>query len=266
MKAIKNWAPEDRPRERLLLNGAETLSKAELLAILIGSGVPGKSAVEVMRGILSDYGDSLMLLAKASVQELMRYEGIGEAKALTIIAAAEIGKRRMMEDCKDIPQFSSIGDADKAMQILMNVGNPEITYREIGYFLDGADKTDGANQKYGEGHLKLAQALGFVSFDGRKQFVNAFGKTYLLFSASDSVRSEAVKAKMVLRVPFIQHMIALSAEKPGVRVIDELHKLCSDATARRRRSNIETLVNLLYEQYDKEVNSLLRRVDWESLR
>ena len=167
---------------------------------------------------------------------------------------------------KDIPQFSSIGDADKAMQILMNVGNPEITYREIGYFLDGADKTDGANQKYGEGHLKLAQALGFVSFDGRKQFVNAFGKTYLLFSASDSVRSEAVKAKMVLRVPFIQHMIALSAEKPGVRVIDELHKLCSDATARRRRSNIETLVNLLYEQYDKEVNSLLRRVDWESLR
>ena len=56
MKAIKNWAPEDRPRERLLANGAGSLSKAELLAILIGSGVPGKSAVDIMRNILSDYG------------------------------------------------------------------------------------------------------------------------------------------------------------------------------------------------------------------
>ena len=83
MKTIKEWAPEDRPRERLLAYGAETLSKAELLAILIGSGVPGKSAVDIMRTILSDYGDSLMSLAKASVQELMRYEGIGEAKAVT---------------------------------------------------------------------------------------------------------------------------------------------------------------------------------------
>ena len=75
MKSIKEWAPEDRPRERLLANGADTLSKAELLAILIGSGVQGKSAVDIMRTILSDYGDSLMSLAKASVQELMRYEG-----------------------------------------------------------------------------------------------------------------------------------------------------------------------------------------------
>ena len=97
MKAIKNWAPEDRPRERLLANGAGTLSKAELLAILIGSGVPGKSAVDIMRTILADYGDSLMLLGKASVQELMRYEGIGEAKAVTIIAACQLANQRLKE-------------------------------------------------------------------------------------------------------------------------------------------------------------------------
>ena len=78
MKTIKEWAPEDRPRERLLANGAETLSKAELLAILIGSGVPGKSAVDIMRTMLSDYGDSLMNLSKASVKDLMRYDGIGK--------------------------------------------------------------------------------------------------------------------------------------------------------------------------------------------
>ena len=98
MKAIKDWAPEDRPRERLLANGADTLSKAELLAILIGSGVPGKSAVDIMRSILADYGDSLMSLGKASVKDLMRYEGIGEAKAVTIVAACQLANQRLKEN------------------------------------------------------------------------------------------------------------------------------------------------------------------------
>ena len=110
MKAIKNWAPEDRPRERLLANGAATLSTAELLAILIGSGVPGKSAVDIMRTILSDYGDSLMSLAKASVQELMRYEGIGEAKAVTIVAACQLANQRLKEDLPKRMRISSSAD------------------------------------------------------------------------------------------------------------------------------------------------------------
>lgn len=111
MKTIKEWAVEDRPRERLLANGAETLSKAELLAILIGSGVPGKSAVDVMRGILADYGDSLMSLAKASVQELMRYEGIGEAKAVTIIAACQLANQRLKEELPKRMRINSSADA-----------------------------------------------------------------------------------------------------------------------------------------------------------
>lgn len=195
------------------------------------------------------------------------YDLVSETPANELIEIIlEVGGPKTPISIKDIPQFSAVADADKAMRILNNMGNPAVTYREIGYFLNGASKSDGANQKYGEGHLKLAQSFGFVSFDGHKQFVNAFGKTHLLLSGSDSYKSEIVKAKMVLRIPFIQHMIALSSEKPGVRVIDELHKLCSDATARRRRSNIETLVNLLYELYNNKVNELLRRVDWESLR
>lgn len=195
------------------------------------------------------------------------YDLVNETPAIELVKIIlEAGGPKTPISTKDIPQFSALGDADKAMRILMNVGNPKITYREIGFFLEGANKTDGANQKYGEGHLKLAQALGFVSIDGHKQFVNAFGKAYLLSSDSGAIKSERVKARMVLRVPFIQHMIALSSEKPGVRVIDVLHELCSDATARRRRSNIETLVSLLYGQYDNEVNEWLRRVDWESLR
>ena len=110
-RTIKQWAPEDRPRERLLSNGAETLSKAELLAILIGSGVPGKSAVDVMRIILSDYGDSLMSLGKASVQELTRYEGIGEAKAITIIAACQLANQRLKEDLPERMRINSSADA-----------------------------------------------------------------------------------------------------------------------------------------------------------
>ncbi len=111
MKAIKNWDPEDRPRERLLANGAGTLSKAELLAILIGSGVPGKSAVDVMRTILSDYNDSLMLLGRASVQDLMRYEGIGEAKAVTIIAACQLANQRLKEELPQRMRITSSADS-----------------------------------------------------------------------------------------------------------------------------------------------------------
>lgn len=119
MKTIKEWAPEDRPRERLLANGAETLSKAELLAILIGSGVPGKSAVDVMRSILSDYGDSLMLLARASVQELMRYEGIGEARAVTIVAACQLANQRLREDLPRRMRIGSSADAVEYFRPLM---------------------------------------------------------------------------------------------------------------------------------------------------
>ena len=112
MKAIKDWAPEDRPRERLLANGADTLSKAELLAILIGSGVPGKSAVDIMRSILADYGDSLMSLGKASVKDLMRYEGIGEAKAVTIVAACQLANQRLKEN---LPKRMRIKDSTDAV-------------------------------------------------------------------------------------------------------------------------------------------------------
>ena len=94
---ITQWAEEDRPREKMMLHGASALSNAELLAILIGSGSNEESAVELMRKILSDYSNSLSGLGKASVDELCRYKGIGSAKAITILAASELGKRRKEE-------------------------------------------------------------------------------------------------------------------------------------------------------------------------
>ena len=94
---IKQWATDDRPRERMILHGATALSNAELLAILIGSGSTDESAVELMRKILGDYRNSLNELGKLSINELCRYKGIGQAKAVTILAAAELGKRRAQE-------------------------------------------------------------------------------------------------------------------------------------------------------------------------
>lgn len=112
---IKQQAEEDRPREKLMAKGVEALTNAELLAILIGGGTTKKTAVELMQEVLSDCGNSLRNLNLLTLQDLVRYNGIGEAKALTIIAAAEIGKRRLMEDSRDIPQFRTSTDVLKYM-------------------------------------------------------------------------------------------------------------------------------------------------------
>ncbi len=108
--SIKHWAEEDRPREKLMAKGVEALTNAELLAILIGGGTTKKSAVELMQEVLHHGGDTLRGLNHMTLQDLLRFNGIGEAKALTIIAAAEIGKRRMMEDSQDIEQIRTSAD------------------------------------------------------------------------------------------------------------------------------------------------------------
>lgn len=91
---IKNWAEEDRPREKLLLKGKTTLSDAELVAILIGSGTRSLSAVELAKQILQTVNNNLHELAKLSVKDLQKFKGIGEAKAISIVSALELGRRR----------------------------------------------------------------------------------------------------------------------------------------------------------------------------
>ena len=91
---IKSWAEEDRPREKLLLKGRHVLTDAELIAILIGSGSINETAVELSKRILAQFGNNLNAIAKLSVQDLKKFKGIGEAKALSIVAALELGRRR----------------------------------------------------------------------------------------------------------------------------------------------------------------------------
>ena len=98
---ITQWAEEDRPREKMMMHGASALSNAELLVILIGSGNAEESAVELMRKVLNDYHNNLNELGKASIDDLCRYKGIGSAKAISILAASELGKRRKEEAVKE---------------------------------------------------------------------------------------------------------------------------------------------------------------------
>lgn len=104
---ISQWSEEDRPRERLRDLGPQVLSDAELLAILIGSGTPKESAVDLMKRLLADCNNSLNTLGKKSIRELCEYNGIGEAKAITILAACELGKRRQQETPEERPDLGT---------------------------------------------------------------------------------------------------------------------------------------------------------------
>lgn len=117
--AINQWAEEDRPREKMMLHGAAALSNAELLAILIGSGSTDESAVELMRKILNDYHNHLSELGKSSIEDLCRYKGIGPAKAITILAASELGKRRKEEEPRERTQIRCSEDIYRLFYPLM---------------------------------------------------------------------------------------------------------------------------------------------------
>ncbi len=104
---ITDWAEEDRPRERLERFGAEALSNAELLAILIGSGTPEQSAVDLMKTVLASCHNNLNTLGKMSISDLEAFKGIGPAKAITILAACELGKRRAREKAEEREDLGS---------------------------------------------------------------------------------------------------------------------------------------------------------------
>lgn len=99
--SIKDWAEDDRPREKLMQFGAKTLSTAELLAILLGSGSRGESAVQLAQRILGDAENNLHELGKKSIEQLKKYKGMGDAKAITIVAALELAQRRMDTPVRD---------------------------------------------------------------------------------------------------------------------------------------------------------------------
>lgn len=117
---IKAWAEEDRPREKMLAKGKEALSDAELVAILLGSGNSEETAVDLARHVLKDVGDNLINLSKLRIKELMAYRGIGEAKAVTIAAALELGRRRRFAETASTRSIRNSRDAFEHFYLKMS--------------------------------------------------------------------------------------------------------------------------------------------------
>lgn len=122
---IKDWAVEDRPREKMLSNGSRSLSDAELIAILIGSGNINETAVELSKRILASTQNNLNDLARKGIDYLQTFKGIGEAKAVTIVAALELGKRRKEADVFSKNKITGSKDAADFFQPLLGDLNHE---------------------------------------------------------------------------------------------------------------------------------------------
>ncbi|MBF4517698.1 DNA repair protein RadC [Flavobacterium sp. ANB] len=140
---ISDWSKDDRPREKLMLKGIDALSDAELIAILIGSGSRNESAVDLSKRILASL-DNLNSLGKMSISQLMNFKGIGEAKAITIVAALELGKRRKS---KDTTEFIKKITSSKLVFDIMQPIIGELAHEEFWVlFLNNSNKVISKSQ------------------------------------------------------------------------------------------------------------------------
>ena len=134
---IRSWSEDDKPREKLLLKGKAALSDAELIAILIGSGSRNESAVDLSKRILKSVDNNLNALGKLSVAQLNNFKGIGDAKAITIQAAMELGRRRRAEAAMELQKISSSKTIFDIMQPIIG----ELAYEEFWIiYLNNANK------------------------------------------------------------------------------------------------------------------------------
>jgi len=160
---IKYWAEEDRPREKLLLRGKRSLTNAELLAIIIGSGTRNQTAVDVCRTILRKVNNRLAALSQLSVADLVENDGIGEAKAISIIAALELGSRRSVETAEERPVINN----SKVLYELIGPVLNELTHEEFWAFY-----TNTGNKLLGKHEISVGGVSGTV-VDARIVFKKA---------------------------------------------------------------------------------------------
>lgn len=141
--SIKNWSQDDQPREKLRDKGKTVLSDAELVAILIGSGSRAESAVDLCKRILASVDHNLNALGKLTIAQLMEFKGIGEAKAITIVAALELGRRRRLEDTVQLDKITSSHSVFEVMQPILG----ELPHEEFWIlYLNNSNKVIQKNQ------------------------------------------------------------------------------------------------------------------------
>ncbi len=152
---LKDWSPEDRPREKLLEKGVRSLTNAELIAILLGSGSVGMPVVDLSKKIIADYNHSLTELAKATIPDLTKkYRGVGVAKAVTIISALELARRQQSEQAIDKPVIGSSREAyDRMKPVIASLKHEEFWV----IFLNRANKVL-AVKNFGSGTLTATLA------------------------------------------------------------------------------------------------------------
>lgn len=146
---IKAWAEDDRPREKFILKGKQSLSNVELLAILIATGTKNESAVDLARKILQLTNDNLNELAKLTISDLKKVKGIGEAKAITIAAALELGRRRKEEEAKEVEIIKTSRNAFNYFEPLL----ADLPHEEFWILLLARNRKIIARKKISEGGI-----------------------------------------------------------------------------------------------------------------
>ena len=209
--SIKNWSKDDKPREKLMLKGKNILSDAELIAILIGSGSRNESAVALSKRILASVDNNLNALGKLSLTKLMEFKGVGEAKAITIAAAMELGRRRRAEDAVVLEKITSSKSVFEIMQPIIG----ELVHEEFWIlFLNNSNKVIYKTQ------LSKGGITGTV-VDLRLLFKTAFEQnaTYIILThnhpsgklvpseADISITKKIKTAGVQLEIPILDHII-----------------------------------------------------------
>ncbi|NLU39941.1 MAG: DNA repair protein RadC [Bacteroidales bacterium] len=221
--SIKMWAVDDRPREKMLKHGFGALSNAELIAILIGSGNTNETAVELSRRILTEYKNDLDQLGKTSVEKLKNFNGIGEAKAINILAALELGRRRQLSEPGEVRRINSSQDAFQSVSLELS----DLVHEEFWVlFLDRSNKIID----------KIRVSQGGVSgtvFDVRiilKQAIDKLASSLILFhnhpsgnltaSSNDmDITKKACDAAKLFDIKVLDHIIV--AGKKYLSMADE---------------------------------------------
>lgn len=208
---INQWAEDDRPREKFLLKGKSSLSDSELLAILIGSGSRNESAVQLCQRILYAANNNLNQLGKLSIKQLTEFKGIGEAKAISIAAALELGRRRRSEDAEELKKITSSKTVFEIMQPIIG----ELPHEEFWILY-----LNNSNKVIHKAQLSKGGIMGTV-VDSRIVFKTAFEQNAtsiilthnhpsgkLLASEQDKVITRKLKlAGEQLEIAIIDHII-----------------------------------------------------------
>ena len=210
-KKILSWAEADRPREKLLMKGRSALSDAELIAILIGSGTVSLTAVDVAKAMMSSVGNNINNLARQSIKELMKNKGIGEAKAITIVAALELGRRRSDALPEQRQKISGPRDVYEVMKpYLMDLQHEEFwilllnraneVMKPVRISIGGVDGT--------VADIKVIFKLALEHLASSVILVHNHPSGQLKASHQDKVLTKAmIEAGRILDIPVLEHLI-----------------------------------------------------------